>query len=268
MLSKRACGGGNVVAVSRLRRVTKHLQAARRGERTNPAGKPVGNKILLSVSDAEYRRIRPHLEFVELAQHSSLHEPGERVRFAYFLNSGLASIVVATQEGRGVEAGVVGYEGVVGTALAVGLFTSPLCVVMQIGGNAFRIAARALQAILQGTPDLQMRLSRYAVLQGMQVAQTAACNRLHDVGQRLARWLLMAQDRVDAGTLAITHDFLATMLGTDRPSVSLAAGALQKNNVIRYSRGAVQILNRKKLETFTCECYRVIQQLNGDLGLE
>lgn len=88
----------------------------------------------------------------------------------------------------------------------------------------------------------------------MQVAQTAACNRLHEIGQRLARWLLMAQDRVDHGTLPITHDFLATMLGTDRPSVSLAAGGLQKN---------VEIVNRKRLETFACECYRVIQQLNG-----
>ena len=246
----------------------KRTQAEQHGERTNAAGKPVSNKILLSVSGAEYRRIRPHLEFIDLADHFSLHEPGEKLRFAYFLNSGLASIVAATQEGRGVEAGVVGYEGLVGTALAVGLFASPLREVVQIGGNGFRITARALQATLQVTPDLQMRLSRYAVLQGMQVAQTAACNRLHDVAQRLARWLLMAQDRVDAGTLPITHDFLATMLGTDRPSVSVAAGALQKNNVIRYSRGRVEILNRKGLESAACECYGVIQQLNGDLGLK
>lgn len=246
----------------------KRTQAVQVGERTNPAGKPVGNKILLSVSDAEYRRIRPHLEFVDLEDHFSLHEPGEKLRFAYFFNRGLASIVVATQEGRGVEAGVVGYEGVVGTALAVGLFTSPLREVVQIGGTAFRIGARALQATLRTTPDLQMRLSRYAVLQGMQVAQTAACNRLHEIGQRLARWLLMAQDRVDAVTLPITHDFLATMLGTDRPTVSLAAGTLQRNKVIRYSRGRVEILDRKGLETFACECYRVIQQLNGELGLK
>ena len=91
-------------------------------------------------------------------------------------------------------------------------------------------------------------LSRYAVVQGMQVAQTAACNRLHDVKQRLARWLLMAQDRVDSGSLPITHDYLATMLGTDRPSVSLAAGILQKKKAIEYTRGAVKIVNRKKLE--------------------
>jgi CRP-like cAMP-binding protein len=99
----------------------------------------------------------------------------------------------------------------------------------------------------------------------MQVAQTAACNRLHNIEQRLARWLLMAQDRVDSGSLPITHDFLATMLGTDRPSVSSAAGILQKTQTIEYIRGAVKIANRKKLEKFACECYAIIQQYDGEL---
>ncbi len=246
----------------------RQIQAARAGERTNADGRPVGNKILLALSDAEYRRIRPHLEFVDLPGHFSLYEPGKKLQFAYFLNRGLASIVVAMAEGRVVEAGVVGFEGVVGTGIAVGLLSSPLRTVIQIAGDAFRITAAALQTTLQRTPDLQMLLSRYAVLQGEQVAQTAACNRLHDVGQRLARWLLMAQDRVDAGTLPITHDFLANMLGTDRPSVSVAAAALQRRDLIRYSRGAVEILDRKGLEGSACECYRVIQQLNGELGLK
>jgi CRP-like cAMP-binding protein len=111
-------------------------------------------------------------------------------------------------------------------------------------------------------------LSRYAVVQGMQVAQTAACNRLHDIEQRLARWLLMTQDRVDSESLPITHDFLATMLGTDRPTVSLAAGVLQKKKLIEYTRGAVEIVNRKKLEDSACECYRVIRQYDGELGLK
>jgi CRP-like cAMP-binding protein len=110
-------------------------------------------------------------------------------------------------------------------------------------------------------------LSRYAVLRGMQVAQTAACNRLHDIEQRLARWLLMTQDRIDSPALPITHDFLATMLGTDRPTVSLAAGVLQKKEVIEYTRGAVRIVNRRKLEEAACECYSVIQQYDGELGL-
>jgi CRP-like cAMP-binding protein len=111
-------------------------------------------------------------------------------------------------------------------------------------------------------------LHRYAAIRGMQVAQTAACNRLHDVKQRLARWLLMTQDRVDSGSLPITHDFLATMLGTDRPSVSLAAGVLQRKGLIEYTRGAVKIMNRKKLEDSACECYGIIRQYDGELGLK
>jgi CRP-like cAMP-binding protein len=237
------------------------------GERTNGSGKAVRNKILLSISPTEYAKIRPHLEFIVLPQGFHLHEPSERLKFAYFLNRGLASIVVSTKGGRDVEAGVVGFEGLVPTALAVGLERSPLREVVQIAGDALRIAAPELGHVLRQAPALQMMLSRYAVLQGMQVAQTAACNRLHDLGERLARWLLMAQDRVDHGNLPITHEFLATMLGTDRPSVTLAAGELQRAGVIRYRRGDVQILNRKGLEDSACSCYRVVQQLNGELGL-
>jgi CRP-like cAMP-binding protein len=113
-----------------------------------------------------------------------------------------------------------------------------------------------------------MTLSRYAAIRGMQVAQTAACNRLHDIEQRLARWLLMTQDRVDSASLRITHDFVATMLGTDRSTVSLAAGALQKQKLIEYTRGAVKVVNRKKLEDSACECYSVIRQYDGELGLK
>jgi len=112
-----------------------------------------------------------------------------------------------------------------------------------------------------------MVLSRYAVVQGMQIAQTAACNRLHDVGERLARWLLMAADRAGSSSLSITHDFLATMLGTDRPSVSVAAKILQRKKIIEYRRGTLEILNRKKLAASACECYKVIRQFNGVLRL-
>jgi CRP-like cAMP-binding protein len=110
-------------------------------------------------------------------------------------------------------------------------------------------------------------LNRHAGLQGMQVAQTAACNRLHDIEQRLSRWLLMTQDRVHSGVLPITHDFIATMMGTDRSTVSLAALVLQKKGIIDYVRGAVKIVNRRKLEKSACECYDVIQGFENDLGL-
>jgi len=247
---------------------SKSLQVVQSGERTNSEGKPLGNLILLSISDDDYTSLRPHLEYVSLPSHLVLHEGSGKVEFAYFPNRGLISLVVVMKDGKAAEAGIVGNEGFVGTPVAVGLSRSPLQAVVQITGDGFRVEVGALQNILESTPHLQLMLSRYAVVQGMQVAQTAACNRLHDIEQRLARWLLMTQDRVDSELLAITHDFLATMLGTDRPSVSVAAGVLQKKKLIEYTRGAVKILNRKKLEDSACECYGIIQQYNGELGLK
>jgi CRP-like cAMP-binding protein len=226
------------------------------------------NKILLGIPNTEYQLIRFHLEPFQFRRHSILHEPARKLEFAYFPNNGVTSLLVATEDGKTVEAGMVGKEGIIGVAAAVGLTLSPLRQLVQIPGDGFRIRIRELQNCLTSSPLLQMALSRYAVVLGMQVAQTAACNRLHDVGQRLARWLLMAADRVGSGSLPITHDFLATMLGTDRPSVSLAAKILQRKKVIEYQRGALEILNRKKLESHACECYKVIRQFNGVLRLE
>jgi CRP-like cAMP-binding protein len=246
----------------------KDLQVVQSGERTNAAGKPVGNKLLLSISDSEFNSLRPHLEYVRLPNHLVLHEAGGRVDFAYFPNKGLVSLVVVMKDGKTAEAGVVGNEGFTGTPAVVGLSRGPLRAVVQVSGDGFRVKVGALQNTLESAPHLQMMLNRYAAIRGMQVAQTAACNRLHDIKQRLARWLLMTQDRVDSGALAITHDFLATMLGTDRPSVSLAAGLLQKEKLIEYTRGAVKIVNRKKLEDSACECYGVIRQYDGELGLK
>jgi CRP-like cAMP-binding protein len=246
----------------------KELQIVQSGERTNAAGKPVSNKILLSISDSEYNSLRPHLEYVRLPNHLVLHESGGKLEFAYFPNRGLISLVVVMKDGRTAEAGVVGNEGFTGAPAVVGLSRGPLRAVIQVTGDGFRIKVGALQNTLESAPHLRMMLNRYAAIRGMQVAQTAACNRLHDIKQRLARWLLMTQDRVDSGALPITHDFLATMLGTDRPSVSLAAGVLQKKGLIEYTRGAVKIVNRKKLEDSACECYGVIRQYDGELGVK
>jgi CRP-like cAMP-binding protein len=247
---------------------SKGLQGGKSGDRTNTEGKPVSNIILLSIADEDYLALRSHLEYVNLPNHRILHEGGGKLDFAYFPNRGLISLVVVMKDGKTAEAGIVGNEGFTGTPAAVGLRRSPLQAVVQITGDGFRVEVEALQSILGSTPPLQLMLSRYAVVQGMQVAQTAACNRLHDVKQRLARWLLMTQDRVDSASLPITHDFLATMLGTDRPSVSLAAGVLQKRKVIEYTRGSVKITNRNKLEESACECYGMTQMYNGELGLK
>jgi CRP-like cAMP-binding protein len=240
------------------------LRILQPGERTSPAGKPVRNKILLAIPDGEYRSLRPHLEFLAMPHHLTLHEPRTKIEFAYFPNGGMISLVIVTEDGRSVEVAVVGNEGFSGASIAVGLRRGIAREVVQIAGDGFRVGMAELQRVLRSAPRLQAILNRFAVLQGMQVAQTAACNRLHSVDQRLARWLLVAQDRVDAGQLNLTHDFLAMMLGTDRPSVSLAASHMQKKRLIEYQRGAVKILDRKKLEAFACECYGVIQQFNGE----
>lgn len=242
------------------------LQVVQPGERTSPEGKPVRNKPLLAVPDDEYRTLRPHLQFVNLPRRLNLHQPHQTLQFAHFPNEGLISLVVELKDGKSVEAGLLGNDGASGMPAVLGLSRSPLREIVQIGGNGFRVSVETLREILPSTPQLQMILSRYAAGLAMQVAQTAACNRLHKIEERLGRWLLIAQDRVASGIVPITHDFLATMLGTDRPSVSLAAGILQRKQIIAYTRGSVKILNRKKLEQFACECYAVIKQYNGELS--
>jgi CRP-like cAMP-binding protein len=245
----------------------KNFRVAQVAERTNVDGKPVRNKVLLATPDSEYELMRADLRYVELPHHLSLHEPAQKIEFVYFPNRGMVSQVVVTKDGRTVEVGVVGKEGYVGAGLAVVLNKSSVREIIQIAGDGFRIRGDALERILRAAPQLQVILNRYTGLQGMQVAQTAACNRLHDIEQRLSRWLLMTQDRVDSRVLPITHDFIATMMGTDRSTVSLSAALLQKKGIIEYVRGAVKIVNRRKLEKSACECYDVIQQFENDLGL-
>ena len=245
----------------------KSLEVGPSRERTDLIGKPVSNLILLALSEGDYSALRPHLEHVVLPNHRVLHEVGDSIQFAYFLNRGLISLVIVMKDGKTAEAGIIGKEGFTGTLAAVGVNQSPLQAVVQITGDGFRVEVGALQETLHSAPRFQFLLSRYAAIRGMQVAQTAACNRLHDIGQRLARWLLMTQDRVNSASLALTHDFLATMLGTDRPSVSAAASVLQKKKLIEYMRGSVKIVNRKRLEDSACECYGIIRQYDRALRM-
>jgi CRP-like cAMP-binding protein len=240
----------------------------RAGARTDTAGKPVGNIILLSLPDREYHVLRAHLEPTKLPQYQILHQPGEKIDFTYFLNDGMASIVALSRDGRSVEVGVVGKEGMVGMPLTVGLLRGTFRVIMQMSGSGLRMRSEVFQDVLVSTPTLRAELSRFALMHGLQVAQLAACNRLHEIEQRLARWLLMCQDRFDSPLLPLTHEFLAQMLGTGRPSVSLAAASLENARLIENLRGTVKILNRKSLEDAACECYGVIQHFNGGLGLK
>ena len=216
----------------------KNSRTAQADQRTNDEGKQVSNRILLATPDNEYELMRPDLTYIDLPHHLSLHEPAQKIEFVYFPNRGMVSQVVVTKDGRTVEVGVVGKEGYVGAGLATGLSRSSVREVIQIAGDGFRMMGNALERILQSAPQLRVLLNGHTGLQGMQVAQTAACNRLHDIQQRLSRWLLMTQDRVDSGMLQITHDFVATMMGTDRSTVSLAAVVLQKkrNHRLRARR--------------------------------
>src|SRR5580692_12220654 len=238
------------------------------GARSDAAGKAVNNVILLSLPDEEYSLLRPHLEPADLPQYEILHEPGEKIDFAYFLNDGMASLVALSRDGRSVEVGIVGKEGMVGMSLTAGLNREIFRAIMQMAGSGMRIRAEVFQDILLSAPALRSKLGHFGLMHGMQVAQLAACNRLHGIDQRLARWLLMCQDRFDSQLLPLTHDFLAQMLGTGRPSVSLAAGVLENAGLIENLRGTVKILNRKSLEAVACECYGVIQHFNGGLGLK
>src|ERR1700722_3135544 len=238
------------------------------GARSDSAGKAVRNVILLSLPADEYNLIRPHLEPVELPQYEILHEPGEKIDFIYFLNGGMTSIVALSRDGRSVEVGIAGKEGMVGMALTVGLRRGTFRAIMQMSGSGLRVRSKIFQEILLSASTLRSELSRFALMQGMLVAQLAACNRLHGIEQRLARWLLMCQDRVDSQWLPLTQEFLAQMLGTGRSSVSLAAGALENAGLIESSRGTLRIVNRKSLEEVACECYGVIQHFNGRLGLK
>lgn len=248
-------------------RFDKRFGSARPDTFADATGNAVKNALLLAIPDREFGLLRPHLEYVELPNHQILHEPGQKIEYAYFLNQGMISLVVLTSDGRSVEVAIVGHEGMVGTTLAVGLKRGPYRALVQISASGFRLKSELLEEVLARTPELRVILNRYVLIQGLQVSQVAACNRLHEVEQRLSRWLLMCQDRIGSEELPVTHEFLAQMLGTGRPSVSLAAEILQKAGMIENIRGTVKIVNRKGLEGSACECYAAMRQFSASMGI-
>ena len=236
--------------------------------RTDREGKSIGSLMMLSVPEDEFFVLRPLLEPVPLPRYKVLYEQGQKIEHAYFLNTGMISLVVIADDGRSVEVGISGREGVVGLPVAFGYDDAPTRAIVQMPGNGLRIASATLHENFVKLPTLRRMTERYVLTQQMQVAQTAACNRLHDMEQRLARWLLMCQDTTDSGSLPLTHEFLAQMLGTGRPTVTLAAGVLERAGLIENTRGSVKILNRKRLEDAACECYGAIQSYRSGLSLQ
>ena len=226
----------------------------------NVNGWQVHNGILLGLPKDECATIFAKLEFVLLPTPTVLNEVGELIKFAFFLNDGLGSILSIMPDGKTVEVGLVGREGFVGVPLAAGFSSSHARVIMQVAGSGFKIRAKDLIVVLRECPKLASAVQRFAQELALQCAQVAACNRLHEVDERLARWLLMSQDRLGGDIVPLTQEFLAHMLGTRRASVTVAAGILQKAGLITYKRGAVRIESRTQLEDAACECYVIMTQ--------
>ena len=220
---------------------------------------PPSNGILQELPRKEFKRIFLKLELVPLPLHAVLNEAAKPIAYCYFLGSGLASILMVGER-QDWEVGLTGAGGFVGLPLLAGLRSSANRVIMQVAGSAFRISAWNMTATLADCPVLRKRLGQFGQEVALQSAQIAACNRLHNANQRLARWLLMSQDRLGGDQVHLTQEFLAHMLGMRRASVTVALGYLQKAGHIAYFRGAVKIRNRSGLEAATCECYGSITQ--------
>jgi CRP-like cAMP-binding protein len=223
-------------------------------------GNRVHNTILLGLPPKESQTLKSKLEFVRLKTHQVLHEPGDTLKSGYFCNTGLVSILTVFPDGKCVEVGLVGKEGFVGVPLVAGLRSAPTRALAQIEGTAFRVDSETLMALLRQCPKLERQLQQFSQNLAMQATQIAACNRVHEVDERLARWLLMSADRIGSNSVPLTQEFLAQMLGTRRASVTVAAGILQRAGLIAYTRGDVEIINRKKLEGVACECYGIMQK--------
>jgi CRP-like cAMP-binding protein len=194
-------------------------------------------------------------EPVELAMAQVLSEVGIPTRFVYFPTDGFISLVTPINGKPILEVGMVGREGMLGTQLALGVTVAPLHALVQGPGAAWRVSAAAFRRELAHSPALQQGLNRYVYVMMMQLASAASCLRFHQIGPRLARWLLMTQDRAHSDSFHVTHEFLAYMLGVRRVGVTSAASVLQRDGHIKYHRGEIEVLNRRGLEAAACSCY-------------
>ena len=233
----------------------------------NKSQPPTQNQLLAALPGKEYQRLLPHLEPVSLPFMEVLYEGGETIRHVYFPNDGLISLLVVMDDETIREIGVIGNEGMLGTAVALGMNTTLTRALIQLPGSAMRMKAGALRDELERGGALLNVLLHYTHALFTQVAQSAACVSSHPVDERLSRWLLMTHDHAPGDEFEMKHEFLATMLGVTRSVVTRAAGRLQEEKVIRYTRGRVNVLDRRGLEANACECYGVVKAYGLRSGL-
>lgn len=221
---------------------------------------PAANHLLASLSRADAARLSPSLKVVSLEIGSLLAEPGDEIENIYFPHTGMVSLLAVMRNGSAIETATVGREGVVGAMAGFGLHVTLTRAVVQAPLVASRISAASFRKAVRassGLRDLTMRANEALLAQ---VQMTAACNALHPIEKRLARWILQTRDRIEGDAIQLKHELLSEMLGVRRSSVSEVARKLQDANLIHYSRGIIRIVDRKALERFTCECYEIIKQ--------
>ena len=223
------------------------------------------NHLIELLPVADRSRIMALCEPVELVLSEVLCEPGKPTRHVYFPTQGYISLVALVDGSPGVEVGMVGREGMLGAQLVLGVATVPLHALVQGQGTAWRIATAPFKRELARSAALRRGLNRYLYVLMAQQASSAACLRFHLIGQRLARWLLMSQDRAHSDSFHLTHEFLAYMLGMRRVGITAAASALQRDGLIEYHRGEITVLDRSGLEAAACSCYATSEQTYSDL---
>ena len=217
------------------------------------------NRILSNLPEQELDDISPHIELLSLRQGEVLHEQNAPMRYVYFFNSGLDSTVAIMKNGESTEVAVSGKEGFVGASLMLGVNSTPYRALVQVSGETISIPAEKFVECVDRNEKLRWFGHRFLQAHTVQIMQTSACNRLHGADQRLARWLLLAEDRLGNNYIPLTQEFLATMLGIRRESVGIAIKALEKCKCIDSRRGLVTVTDRAGLEEASCECYRVVR---------
>jgi CRP-like cAMP-binding protein len=218
-----------------------------------------GNRLLAVLPPKAYQEMLRRLEPVMLEFGDVLYGPREEIRHVYFPSGCMVSLLSLVEGRQALEVGLVGREGMVGVPLALGVALSPVRALVQGPGAALRMTSAHFLSELRRNPHLQRAISRYTYDLLVQVTQTAACNRFHQLEPRLARWLLMTQERVGSNRFRLTQEMLGAMLGVLRVAVTNAAGALQQKKIIRYSRGEISILDPKALEAVACSCYQIVK---------